>query len=78
MGLPSKKITYSINNKENIQKINFVKNINASEALTKISAILFEKETNILRITLNKYKFNSEIKNLISFTRQNPKIKSKY
>lgn len=50
LGISNKKIIYSIETKENIEKINYVKNTKVYDSLTEISGLFFEKETNIMRL----------------------------
>lgn len=50
LGITNKKIIYSIGTKENIEKINYVKNTKVYNSLTEISELFFEKETNIMRL----------------------------
>ncbi len=53
LGISNKKIIYSIGTKENIEKINYVKNTKVYDSLTEISGLFFEKETNIMRFIIN-------------------------
>lgn len=50
LGISNKKIIYSIGNKDDAGKINSVKSTKVYNALSEISELLFEKETNIVRL----------------------------
>lgn len=54
LGISNKKIIYSIGTKENIEKINYVKNTKVYDSLTEISGLFFEKETNIMRLIIKR------------------------
>lgn len=53
MGLPKKKIILSIKNPEFLEKLNQVKNLPIQKSLVKLSEIITEKESNIMRININ-------------------------
>lgn len=50
LGLSRKKIILSIKNPEFLEKSNQIKNLSIQKSLVKLSEIVIEKESNILRI----------------------------